>query len=129
MFTGRVEGGDGRCTGEGQRLTCTPTPQRHGVAGVGDVFVGATGHHPVRQRADKFREYRQTHPNLARPSAVDVSILCSSVTSLPHNSGRYLLNYKSSMLMIPSCRARATSAAFVGAGRPAAAYLVRTRPR
>lgn len=35
----------------------------------------------------------------------------------------------SSMLMFPSCKARATSAAFVGAGRPTAAYLVRTRPR
>lgn len=33
------------------------------------------------------------------------------------------------MLMIPSCKARATSAAFVDAGLPAAAYLVRTRPR
>ena len=33
------------------------------------------------------------------------------------------------MLMIPSCKARATSAAFVDAGRPAAAYLVRTLPK
>jgi len=33
------------------------------------------------------------------------------------------------MLMRPSCRARAMRAALVGAGRPMAAYLVRTRPK
>lgn len=37
--------------------------------------------------------------------------------------------HRSSALMTPSCTALATSAAFVGAARPTAAYLARTRCR